>query len=228
MRASDLYEVGVIESWDSAKGWDIGTQGYQRESYEKHYKGIAKFLRDTPNPLLPTSILLSARTREQGELKFDIIRDSGGDAFGYLEIPDAYTLYVVDGQHRMQGFMYAVNELEQDNLRDFLLPVILICDAGKVEELSQFHLINDRQKRISTNLALALLGTVVQDRPSVAQMLVGSRGMWKMRAIMITIALNEGTEPQNVWMGRVSLPNEPRDLSSQPHWHPLLTQFSHS
>ena len=210
MRASDLYEVGVIESWDSAKGWDIGTQGYQRESYEKHYKGIAKFLRDTPNALLPASILLSARTREQGELKFDIIRESGGHAFGYLEIPDAYMLYVVDGQHRMQGFMYAVNDLEQDNLRDFLLPVTLICDADKIEELSQFHLINDRQKRISTNLALALLGTVVEDQPSVAKMLVGPQGMWKMKAIMIAMALNEDTEPKNVWAGRISLPNEPK------------------
>lgn len=210
MRASDLCKLGVIESWDYEKGWDIEAQGYQRESYVKHYKAIAGFLKDTPNALLPTSILLSARTREQGELNFDVISESIDHSLGYLEIPDTYTVYVVDGQHRMQGFMYAIDHFKEDRLRDFLLPVVVLCDADKIEELSQFHLINDRQKRISTNLALALLGTVVEDRPSVAAMLVGLRGVWKMKAIMIVIALNEGTERENVWAAKISLPNEPR------------------
>jgi len=210
MRASDLCKLGVIESWDSDKGWDIVTQGYQRESYKKHYKAIAGFLRDTPDALLPTSILLSARTEEQGQLNFHVISDSIDHALGYLEVPNTYVLYVVDGQHRMQGFIHAIDQFKRDDLGDFLLPVVVLCDADKIEELSQFHLINHRQKRISTNLALALLGTVVDDQPGVAKMLAGPQGVWKMKAIMIAIALNEGQEPQNVWPGRISLPNEPR------------------
>jgi len=210
MSAFDLCNVGVIESWDPDKGWNIDIQGYQRESYEKHYKAIARFVKDNPSALLPTSILLSARTRERGVLNFDAISEFTDHAFGYLEIPDAYLLYVVDGQHRMLGFMHAIRQLEQEHLKNYLLPVVVLHDADKVEELSQFHLINDRQKRIATNLALALLGTVVEDRPTVAAVLVGPKGRWKMKAIMIAIVLNESTEPENVWAGRISLPNEPK------------------
>lgn len=210
IRAADLLEVGVIDSWDPNKGWDIQCQGYQRESYEKHYKAIAGFLRNNSDALLPTSVLLSARTSEQGILNFAVIDNAVDDSFGYLEVPKSYPLYIVDGQHRMQGLMHAIKELGQNNLQDFLLPVVVLYDASKVEELSQFHLVNDRQKRISTNLALALLGTVVEDQPNVAKILVGPKGAWKIRAIMIAITLNEGTEPDNLWVGRISLPNEPR------------------
>ena len=206
----DLMKIGVIDSWDSDKGWDIQCQGYQRESYEKHYKAIGKFLRDNPFAVLPTSILLSARTSERGELTFRVICDAQDHALGYLEIPEPYEIYVVDGQHRLQGFMYAIKELGEERVQDFLLPIIVLNDVGKVEELAQFHLINDRQKRIPTNLALALLGTVVEDQPHIANMLVGPKNAWKMKAIMITIALNEGTESDNVWSGIISLPNEPK------------------
>ena len=203
-----MLKVGVIESWDPDKGWDIEIQGYQRESYEKHYKAIGKFLRDNPSALLPTSILLSVRTRERGELNFHIISDAADHALGYLEIPEPYEVYVVDGQHRLLGFIHAIKDLAEEKLQDFLLPVVVLHDVGKVEELAQFHLINDRQKRIPTNLALALLGTVVEDQPDVAKMLVGPKSMWKMKAIMITISLNEGRESENVWTGIISLPNE--------------------
>ena len=210
MRASDLCENGVIDTWDSAKGWDIQDQGYQRESDKKHFKAIAKFLTGSESVLLPTSLLISARTAEQGQLAFAVISESGDHAFGYLEVPDAHPLYIVDGQHRMLGFKHAREELGQDSLGDFRLPVVILCDADKVGELTQFHLVNSRQKKIATNLAFALLGTVVEDRPSIAQMLVGPRGAWKMRALTIAVALNEAKDPQNVWEGRISLPNEPK------------------
>lgn len=209
IRASELRKVGVIDSWEPENAWDISVQGYQRKSFEKHYTAIAKFLRHNPGALLPTSILLSARSSEQGELDFQVVKDLGDHAFGYLQIRDGYPLYVVDGQHRLQGFDHAIDVLEQESLQDFVLPVVILYNADKVEELSQFHLINDRQKRISTNLALALLGTVVEDHPHVAKMLVGPRGAWKMKAIMVAISLNEGTEAENVWSQRIGLPNEP-------------------
>jgi len=208
--ASALYNIGVIESWDPNRAWDIGQQGYQRESYEDHYKSIAKFLRDNPNALLPTSILLSARTREMGVLNFNVVAEHEDHAFGYLEIPDARLLYIVDGQHRMLGFKHAIEEFGQLRLGDYLLPVVVLCHSDKVEELSQFHLINDKQKRIATNLALALLGTVVEDQPNIAKMLLGSKNIWKMKPIMISIALNEDKGHMNVWSGRIGLPNEPK------------------
>lgn len=207
--ASELCDIGVIESWDPDKGWDIDQQGYQRESYKDHYKSIAKFLRDNPNALLPTSVLLSARTHESGVLNFDVMDEHEDHPFGYLEIPDARLLYIVDGQHRMLGFKHAIEEFGKPGLGDYVLPVVVLCDADKVEELSQFHLINDKQKRIATNLALALLGTVVEDQPNIAKMLLGSKNTWKMKPIMIAIVLNEDKEHMNVWSGRIGLPNEP-------------------
>ncbi|MDM8000398.1 MAG: DGQHR domain-containing protein [Dehalococcoidia bacterium] len=210
IKASDLCTVGVIESWDSAKGWDIDVQGYQRESYPSHYKAIAGFLKDNPNALLPSSILLSARKNELGELKFKVMSDAIDHAFGYLQIPEGRVLYVVDGQHRMHGLNHAIKEFRQKRLRDFLLPVVVLYDADKIEELSQFHLINDRQKRIPTNLAQALLGTVIDNHPSVSKMLLGRKGVWWMKAIMIAVSIHEGKEPENVWSGRITLPNEPK------------------
>jgi hypothetical protein len=114
----------------------------------------------------------------------------------------------------MLGFMHAIKEFKQKRLKDFLLPVVVLYDADKVEELGQFHLINDRQKRIATNLALALVGTVVDNYPHVSRMLLGHKGMWRMKAIMIAVSLNDGKEPENVWSGRISLPNEPKGPST--------------
>jgi DGQHR domain-containing protein len=210
IKASELCAIGVIDSWDSDKGWNIDKQGYQRESYPQHYKAIAVFLRNNPTALLPSSILLSARRGELGELKFDVTNEAADHAFGYLEIPKGRNLYLVDGQHRMLGLRHAINEFKEKRLEDFLLPVVVLYDADKIEELSQFHLINDRQKRIATNLAQALLGTVLEEYPGVSKMLLGSKGMWSMKATMIAVSLHEGKEPGNVWSGRMTLPNEPK------------------
>ena len=85
------------------------------------------------------------------------------------------------------------------------MPLIVLY-VGKVEELRQFHLINDRQRRISTSLAYALLATAASGDERVARTLI-PRKEWLLPATKLAIDLSE----RSPWIGPVKLPNDPPD-----------------
>ena len=205
MTIGQLLHHGVTTEWDPGLGWEIQRQqGYQRAPLPRHIRGISEFLRREGTPLLPTNALLATRNSEYGELKFTPV---DGD-LGYLEIPESRHLFIVDYQHRFKGFMRAITDLGQKDLCDVTIPVTILSDASLIEEMKQFYLINNKQKRVDTDLALTLMNALAADstEEELAN-LVGPGNKYRIRAtrLVIKIAqLNSGP-----WADKIQEPNVP-------------------
>lgn len=193
----------IVDRWDPSEGWSLESQGYQRELFDDHIQNIQNFLLDGLGEILPTSIIATIRDVEPHQSSFTAI---DGD-LGHLTILPGCHLYIIDGQHRILGMEKLLER--NPGLGDFRFPVVIIDHISKVEELRQFFLINERQRRIQSNLAFALLGIAAKDNPELARSLTKKGEEWKLTATSIAIALNETSN--NSWYGRVRYPGDTGD-----------------
>jgi len=211
MTAEDLLKVGVITEWDPNLGWDLEHQGYQRSPMMKHYKRIGEFLIMEEDPLLPTCALLSGREEEYGVLNFRSFRTNAPD-FGYLEIPEGRLLFIVDYQHRWRGFKYAIEEKGVTRLKDFQVAVVIMANPPRYEEIRQFYLVNNKQRRVDTDLALALMQTMASAADEAELInLVGPGTRYRIRATRLTFRL--AAQPTGCWVNRIQEPNVAAVLS---------------
>lgn len=205
MMGREILDRCTTTEWDPDKGWDLNEQGYQRAPIQKHYRRIAEFLREEGDPLLPTSALLAAREQELGVLDF-VAYDKSRPDIGKLIIRVPRRLYIVDYQHRWRGIQDAVERLKCDALLDFQIPVIIMADVLRYEEIRQFYLINSKQKRVETDLGLALLQTMAtQANERELMNFVGPGNRYRIRATRLTF--NIASKTQGPWMGKIMDPN---------------------
>lgn len=205
MTAKDILDRCITTEWDSDLGWDLNKQGYQRAPNKKHYIRIANFLKEEGDPLLPTSALLSAREDEYGIIDF-VAYDNAHPDIGRVSIPEERLIFIVDYQHRWRGLKYAVENLKCSNLLDFQVPVIIMADVSRYEEIRQFYLINSKQKRVNTDLGLALLQTMASQATEEELLnFVGPGNRYRIRATRLTFTIAGKTE--GPWAGKIIDPN---------------------
>ena len=202
MAVEQLMGLAITTEWDPGLRWELDGQGYQRAPIPRHYRGIAAFLRREENPLLPTNALLASRNTEYGDLEFTPV---DGD-LGYLEVPESRSLFVVDYQHRWRGFKYAIDILGQTALRGVMIPVTILSDVPLIEEMKQFYLINNKQKRVDTDLALTLMQAMSSDstEEELAN-LVGPGYKYRIRATRLVIQIAQ--LDSGPWAGKIQEPN---------------------
>jgi DGQHR domain-containing protein len=185
-------------------------QGYQREPTPSRCKAFARYVTKTKG-ISPPSVLLSVRKK--------VHFDPEDDSFGTLTIPEPAELWIVDGQHRIDGLRIASED--DPTVQNFQIAVVILpLDPSEIdpklgpryEEAKQFVIINRTQKGVRSDLAERFLTElsrregidVIKDLPSQV-----TRGIeWKPKAIKITDILNQ--RPDSPWQERIRLPNEPR------------------
>ena len=143
MNASDLCEFGRVDSWSESH-----PSGYQRPLFHNRINKAARYLLDEDG-LFPTSILVNIR----GVVEYYPVNSIEDFAeFGILEVPDrSLPFWIIDGQHRLAAIFVAKRENEK--LENYVLPVSIFNYANRYDEMRQFYIVNDRQKRIKTDLA---------------------------------------------------------------------------
>ena len=205
MTGKQILDKCITTEWDPDLGWDLKRQGYQRAPNEKHYSRIASFLKVEGDPLLPTSALLAARESEYGQLDY-LSYDNSQPDIGVLKIPEVRLLFIVDYQHRWRGIKHAVEKFNSNNLFDFQIPVIIMADVSKYEEIRQFYLINSKQKRVDTDLGLALLQTMAtQANEKELMNFVGPGNKYRIRATRLTFII--AAQSVGSWVGKIVDPN---------------------
>ena len=174
-------------------------QGYQRIPIASHFTKVAKYIIEK-DAILPTAVLISARNKidfkptdntDMGEI--DLSKDSG--------------LYIVDGQHRIWGLKHAIEEFDREELKKFILPVVIMNQVEKLDEVKQFYIVNSTQKRVRTDLAEMLLKIIVSKDPRERQKLKQAGKDWKLIAIRIIESLS--SDKNSVWYQRIKKPNQP-------------------
>lgn len=194
---SVLLANTTVDTWDP-EAEDPKENGYQRDAMQAHYSKVAKFL--SKSPLLPTSILLCVR----GKVDFRPYTTGSGSA-GQIILPDSSLLYIVDGQHRVAGLRYAIEEMDVLSLLNYEMPVVIMAEVDKEEEVNQFFIVNSTAKKIKTDLAERLISELAANDDDVKNNLIGRGKGWMLRAVRICDMLNE--RENSCWYKRIQLPN---------------------
>jgi DGQHR domain-containing protein len=100
MRASDVLAVYDLKRWS-----ETDLDGYQRQLYEERKREVARYLQDCPIPVIPAILVTSG-----SDSTFDAVERNS--ALGYLHVPlRKGAVFLIDGQHRMAGFQWFLEEL---------------------------------------------------------------------------------------------------------------------
>lgn len=134
-------------------------EGYQRPPKESRFgsgKGsIVRYLLDEIGAF-PTSVLVNVR----GPVEFTV-KDKISDnmEFGDLTIPDDETLWIIDGQHRLEALNRTM--AKKPEFAEYPLPVSILNLSDKFSEMLHFYIVNSRQRKIPTNLVYKHLQAMV-------------------------------------------------------------------
>lgn len=180
-------------------------QGYQRKPSASRVKKVAKYAL-APGAIFPASIIVSPRS----EVHF--VPMAQGERVGQIHLANDEPLYIIDGQHRLEGLNYAITELRVEELIEFELPITIIPKLTKKEEIEQFVLINRTQKRVPTNLGDRLLEYLARFGGSKPGVNVLEQKAWKSNAVRIAERVNRDSD--SPWFGRIIRPNAPRTDSA--------------
>lgn len=191
--AGDLVNgMTQVDAWTPAN-----TKGYQRMPVQARFRKIARYAtgKDGARAILPQAIVLNAR--DTGVLEFE---DSGGGV-GRLRVPQGTTLWEVDGQHRLGGLRYAVEQ--NPDFKDYPVPVVVTEGLSRLEEAVLFFVINTTQKRVPTDLAQRLIEQQMGDE-GLKLKLVAEGKDWIPRGTKIVDVLVQ--TPGHPWHGRIGIP----------------------
>ncbi len=197
MKAKDLVSRYKVDVWTPEND-----SGYQRVLSASRVKSFARFVME--KGISPLSILLNIRDVDKVRYEND-----------HLILPDDITLWVVDGQHRLEGLKEAIQT--DASLKEFEIPVVIMQEREVYEEAKQFVIINRTQKGVRSDLAERFLQKMVEeegrrrlieqrDRGILREVLRGIE--WKYKAIKIVDELN--TNEDSPWKDLIRLPNTPR------------------
>ena len=130
----DLYDINI-------------ENGYQRKLVPDHYRKIARFLMESPNPIMPSSVICAIDSEKVEISKEKIIFKD--------------RLRIVDGQHRREGFRYFFEKYKDRsvNFENYELPMIVLVvenNKDKLVEVETFVNINSKGKPVKTDLAVEL------------------------------------------------------------------------
>jgi len=223
LRAEDLLGLGQVDEWH--KDGNVQS-GYQRAPERSRARAVAKYLTSSKKALLPTSVLLSYRgdmTSHVTELDGDVVK---------VALPTDTVLWEVDGQHRLAGLAVAIEENGEEELRDYLVPLVIMEGLSETEEANQFRVINETAKKVRTDLARRILLQAAQEAGGRAEVAKMGR-MWEVRATEVIDHLL--SDPRSPWRERIQRPNQKRqklqtvkELSFSNSLKPIVDSFPYS
>ncbi|MBA7593910.1 hypothetical protein ES703_00844 [subsurface metagenome] len=178
--------------------------GYQRILKETRLgrgkTGIAGYILNQMG-IFPTSVMVNVR-REDGALKFGKKYTLGENMeVGDLTVPDDFTWYIVDGQHRIEGLKEAARE--QEELKDYPL-LVTMTNEDIFYEMLIFYMVNDRQKSVPTDLVYRILQRAVYDpkAPEWARLVMGT-GSDRRKAIGAQVVDLLNQKERSPFKGRI-------------------------
>ncbi|MGK0619869.1 DGQHR domain-containing protein [Meiothermus cerbereus] len=222
-KAGDIVPKALPDVYRTEDGI---AKGYQRQPERPRALDYAKFVEDSlrrKEVIFPGTALLAYRGKVSA-------KPLNGD--WEIEIPDE--LFIVDGQHRFYGLNILIEEEKVEEAAELLVPVMLLDESDMLTEAELFRVINEKAKKVRTDLARRLLALRAQGKGLEATKdLILQQRNWEVKASEIIDLLV--SDPSSVWKGKIQLPNERkksthsiRDKSFGDSLRPLLTTYPFS
>jgi DGQHR domain-containing protein len=195
MGAKDLISVTTVDHFNSSIPIDDPKQGYQRPLERTRITKIGSHLikaivegQGNSGGLFPTAVVLAARS----PLKYQN---------GKLLITEK--LQIIDGQHRIAGLRYAIEDKGATDLADFPLTFVIIEVSDRLVEMNQFTIINGTAKSVRTDLVNSILTATVAKRGDAA---IDERDRWKVVVTKVVERLDK--DPASPWHNLILMPDE--------------------
>ena len=191
--ARELVRLTAVDYYKSDLHPDDPGQGYQRPPERSRITRIGSYLlKELGDGLFPTAVVLASRS----PLTFDESR-------GEIRVNPEMPLQVIDGQHRVEGLRYVLNEKGHVEFADFMVPAIIVEVQDRVTEMNQFRIINGTAKSVRTDLVNAILTATAAARGEEA---VKDSERWKIVTTRVVDRLNR--DAASPWRDRISMPDE--------------------
>lgn len=191
--ARDLVRITTVDYFTSRAGSDGPEQGYQRPPERSRITRIGTYLlEELGDGLFPTAVVLAARK----PVDFDAAR-------GEIHLTTKEPLQVIDGQHRVAGLRYVIEEKDHHEFDNFMVPAVIVEVADRITEMNQFRIINGTAKSVRTDLVNTILAATASVRGDDA---VKDSERWKVVTTKVVDSLNR--EPRSPWAGRIVMPDE--------------------
>jgi DGQHR domain-containing protein len=178
--------------------------GYQRGVSASRLRQVSNYLRQEEG-MLPTSILLCIRQPHHVNFAANTEANGKGET-GMLTIDPGVPVWVVDGQHRLNGLEHALKKDKAKWVLDYRLPVVIVEGIDAYEEMRYFHVINTRQKGVPTDVVDRHLLSMRTAEGSGLIEREGEKNYLRARATHLTDVLN--TNPASPWLGMIRMPGE--------------------
>ena len=135
--------VPVIEKSPKTELHEILDEGYQRPGSQTRMNRFRDFLKKHPESVVPP-VLLSGRGRWTFE------PDADNTPLGTLVVRGSAA--ILDGQHRLGGYVALLLESEEKDVRD--VDFLLLDDLSREEEIKEFVIVNNTQVGVPKSLGI--------------------------------------------------------------------------
>lgn len=195
IKAKELLSEYKIDAYDASEN----KTGYQRKIQKSRAKKFANYLVKCDGNFNGTVLL---NVRNDSKSKF--IAENGSIA-GILEIEN--DIFVVDGQHRIEGLEIALNDGYN---RELLVPAIVTLGKDKNHEALAFLIINRTAKGIRADSTDELIFKTIPKKlltNNLKEVLsLTPRQSIAEFAIDVTKRMNESAD--SIWFGRIAMPEQ--------------------
>lgn len=205
MKAKDLLNENITA--DIYHEYNGGSTGYQRTTNMSRAQSFERFM-EQDWMFSPTTILLNVR--EKSLMHFEENK---------LIISMDKKLWIVDGQHRVEGIRKLIMEnIENKNFLEMDIPVIITNLDNKYEEAILFSIFNKTQVGIRYDLVEDVLNREVRNGNIPLQKLLNlyeKAGIRIFKEIDLRLDAVETTKKingknKNPWFEQIIMPNENR------------------
>lgn len=224
--AKRLGEVGWVDFYDDSRG-----SGYQRRETQRVQRGreiAAYFARCAQNGIRPRLFEMTANTRTSDEdapikTEFEPIEDGFG--FLHIESDEQAWMAIIDGGTRLLGIE---NALASGSITaETTFDIRLFTDLTVVQEIALFLLINEKQKRVRTDLGVRVVQRYLDDGElsdadtKSLETVVPEVDQWKYEASRISARLNGDSD--SIWFGLIQMPGDTvtKPIKLQAFWSSL-------
>lgn len=208
MEVRKLINSTFVDFYDEKTG-----TGYQRREPNRESRGraIAKYMqRCKSQDITPSLFEMTGNVRtEMASVQFDPLDENSH--LGFLTIKgNERPISIIDGGTRLLGLETALENGVLTAIETF--DVRLFVGLSIAEEIAQFLLINDTQKKVRTDLSLRVVqrsldeDNLSEKEKVVLQTVVPPNDAWKFHASRITAMMNN--DAGSPWCGLIQMPGD--------------------
>ena len=227
VRARDIAEVAWVDFYDDHRG-----QGYQRRETLRERRGrdIEEYFRRCASEgVRPRLFEMTGNVRspEDGKpvAEFDPLDENGELGILTVESPDRQWLAMIDGGTRLLGIQRAVSSSAISG--DTTFDVRVFTGLAVPEEIALFLLINEKQKRVRTDLGIRVVqryldeGTLSDQEKKTLSTVVPDTDTWKYEASRVGGRMN--MDADSGWNGLIQMPGDTvtKPIKLQAFWTSL-------